>query len=475
MRNVPTRIHDAVVRSKLIFTVCAVSAVLAAAGCSGGSSGGDGTLTFAPAPGTAPVPTTPSMERPSLSSYYAPYVSSVQPNAPGYALPLELSAVSNYDDMDALFQLQTVDPLLEQYGFAVIEYDFPYNQVQETDPNEDVVPVYEYLKGMDAPIFVTADTLLHLYHVQFDETLKEVEEREFFYDIKDLTEALLVEALAQCQSYDGDLEEAARRNVAYLAVANALIDPASEVPALVSDVVQSELAKIDAHEGFDESDIFIYREDYSQYVPRGHYTRSEDLEKYFKTLMWYGRIAFLLKGAENWGPVGDALISEYDAKIQTMQAVLIADSLDSVQVGDRTGRDIWDRMYAVTAFYVGLADDLTPYEYLHAVNEVFGSGFVPADLEDEDMFFDLKVELALLRSPRIYGGTGQIMLNPPITPESLNEVLDKTKGMRFMGQRFIPDSYMFQHLVFPEVLDYTGDFDPVPFTAGGNGPMYTRC
>ena len=83
-------------------------------------------------------------------------------------------------------------------------------------------------------------------------------------------------------------------------------------------------------------------------------------------------------------------------------------------------------MYAVTSFYVGLADDLTPYEYVGVVNEIFGGGFVPTDLEDEVRFFDLKVELASLRSPEIYGGTGAIILVPPITPESLNEMLDKT-------------------------------------------------
>jgi hypothetical protein len=133
-------------------------------------------------------------------------------------------------------------------------------------------------------------------------------------------------------------------------------------------------------------------------------------------------------------------------------------------------------MYAVTAFYVGLADDLTPYEYLGAVDKVFGSSFEATDLLNEDDFFALKVELALLRSPKIYGGTGSIWLTPPITPESLDEVLDMTKGMRLMGQRFIPDSYMFQNLVFPPVGTYTGSWDsPLPFTLGETGLGPGRC
>ncbi|MBL7143990.1 MAG: DUF3160 domain-containing protein, partial [Phycisphaerae bacterium] len=353
-------------------------------------------------------------------------------------------------------------PLLEQNGFAVIEHDFGW-----FDPNrDDIVKPYEYLRDRDVPLFITADTLLHLYHIQFDETLKEIEEREFIIDIRDLTTALLDDALSLHEQYTDNLKEAAKRNVAYLAVAKKLIDPNAQVPQFVASLVAGELAKIDAHAGFTESDIFIYKEDYSQYVPRGHYTRSEQLKRYFRTLMWYGRMAFLLKGAENWGPLGDALISIEDAKIQTLQAVLLAKSIENINVGQRTGLDVWERLYTVTAFYVGLADDLTPYEYLDTLNKIFGSNFEPAILENQDIFFHLKTELSLLRSPQIYGGTGDIWVVPPVTPEALNEVLDKTKGMRLMGQRFIPDSYMFQHLVFPSVLNYFGNAEPKPFTYG---------
>lgn len=408
---------------------------------------------------------------PGLAEYYSPYANPVQPNAPGYSLPLDLANVQNYVAMDSRFALERVERLLEQNGFAVIEYDFKvpdYNR-------DDIVKPYTYLETMDVPLFITADTLLHLYHIQFDETLKDIEEREFYGDIRSLTAALLDDALALYERYAGDLQEAARRNMAYLAVAQKLIEPDAQAPALVAEVVASELVKIDAHQGFVPSDIFIYEEDYSQYVPRGHYTRSEELKRYFRTLMWYGRMAFLLKGSENWGKAGDALISVQDAKIQIMQAVLLAKSLEGIEVQGRSGREIWNRIYEVTSFYVGLADDLTPYEYLGALNKVFGSSFEPTELENEDNFFALKVELSLLRSPKINGGTGNVYIVPPITPDTLDDVLDKTKGMRFMGQRFIPDSYMFQHLVFPEVLDYTGSADPKPFTYGWTGVNWARC
>ena len=407
----------------------------------------------------------------SLSRYYAAYDGDVVPNAPGYSLPLDLNEVSNYAIVHQRLGLDGVVPLLEQNGVAIMEYNF-----HAPDCNgDDIVKPYTYLRKMDVPLFLTSDTLLHLYHIQFDETLKDIEEREFFDDIRHLTAALLDEAVAMYGQRTGDVQEAAKRNAAYLAVAQKLIDPEAEVPEFVADDVVSELAKIDAHAGFAPSDIFIYREDYSQYVPRGHYTRSQQLRRYFRTLMWYGRMAFLLKGSESWGPAGEALISTYDAKIQTMQAILLAKSIEHVQVGQRTGGEVWGRMYAVTAFYVGLADDLTPYEYLGAVDKVFGGDFVPADLLDEEDIFLLKAELALLRSPKIFGGTGNTMVVPPVTPETLNDLLDRTKGMRFMGQRFIPDSYMFQHVVFPAVLDYTGSSTPKPFTYGSTGVRGARC
>jgi len=409
-------------------------------------------------------------EKAGLSEYYAAYETGVEPNCDGYSLPLDLNGVANYDFVDSALGLTAIEGLLEENGFGVLEHTLPtgYNR-------DDIVSVYDYLDDLHVPILITSDTLLHLYHIQFDETLREVEEGEFYSDIRDLTAALLSEAMSSYESYSADLKEAARRNAAYLAVAHKLIDPSAEVPAPVADEVAGELARIGAHAGFAPSEIFIYDEDYSQYVPRGHYTRSAVLERYFKTLMWYGRMAFLLKGAQDWGPTGEALISVYDARIQTMQAVLLAKSIEQVQVGDRTGRQVWERIYTVTSFYVGLADDLTPYEYLQAVEKVFGGDFVPTDLEDANDFFTLKAELSLLRSPQIFGGTGNAFVVPPVTPDSLDDVLDKTKGMRFMGQRFIPDSYMFQQLVFPQVGDYTGDGDPVPFSLGWTGASWSRC
>jgi hypothetical protein len=422
--------------------------------------------------GARPAPTgedTTGLQKLELSSYYDAQPISVGPNAPSYSLPILLGETANGEELCLYLRLDdNAREAIERNGFVVVDATNPLGERYD-----DMVDPYIDLKEELIPIFVTSDSLLHLYHVQFDEILKCVEEKEFFPILLSMSNALFQESLNQYDSFSGDLKEAARRNVGYFTVALKLLGEDVTVPEYVSAEVNGELLKIEAHSGFAPSDIFIYREDYSQYVPRGHYTRSETLKKYFKTMMWYGRMAFLLKGSEFWGPTGDALISVYDAKIQTIQGSLIALALDSLEAEGKPIADTWNRIYAVTAFFVGLADDLTPYEYKEAILSVFGSPVNLDEFNNDDKMFQLKAELALLRSPQIYGGTGEIYIAPPITPEKLDEVLDKTKGLRFMGQRFIPDSYMFQNLVAPVVGAYTGSGSPFTMEMTMAGPA--RC
>jgi hypothetical protein len=76
----------------------------------------------------------------------------------------------------------------------------------------------------------------------------------------------------------------------------------------------------------------------------------------------------------------------------------------------------------------------------------------------------LKAKLAEYRAPQIYGGTGDCVIPPPFTPEQADQCLEATKGFRLMGQRFIPDSYMFSNLVGAYTDVYLGDKEPEPFT-----------
>jgi hypothetical protein len=174
-------------------------------------------------------------------------------------------------------------------------------------------------------------------------------------------------------------------------------------------------------------------------------------------------MSMLLKGGQDVAPgktcrTCDALISEYDARIQTLGALMIASEMKR----NNNLMNLWGRVYEVTAFFVGFSDDLGPYEYIDAMGSVLGGGALPAVFGPED-YIEIKTRLAEYRSPLIYGGTGDCMIMPPFTPAQADECLDKTRGFRLMGQRFVPDSYIMSKLVAPHVGALTGS--GMPFTA----------
>lgn len=422
-----------------------------------------------------------------LASYYKERTISINASSVVITLPINSDQIDQFTTVNNLFDLSDDQiTLLEENGFVVI----PFLE------NDDIITTYTFLKNQDVPMFITTDTFLHLYHIQFNEILKGLEQRLFYQNILDLSYSLYTHSKNQYDSYSDPLvKQAAQDNIAFFAVALELLQNPTDdatgeeniptvsysIPSEIADVVQSELDYINAHEGFEDSPLFSYREDYSQYVPRGHYTDSELLRRYFKTMMWYGRMSFLLKGGEPACPSCDFLINETTSNIQTIQSVLISSALPNLTIEEKTLLELWNELYAITSFFVGTADDLTPIEYLDVINETFGSSFSPNTLANTTLLTQLKGKLALLRNPQIYGGTGNVIIEKPpgvpFTLEDLNETLNKTQGLRVMGQRFIPDSYMFQQLVFPAVDPYTGSGEK-PFTMeitpGGPARVFPR-
>jgi hypothetical protein len=400
---------------------------------------------------------------------------------PVIGLPMAPTDIDNLADFqDKLALPDGALAAVEERAFVVM--DNPVN------PGEEYMSrVYENLRTLEVPVFITTDSLLHLYHIQFDETLRIIEEREFYDAIWDISLALLEHFDNLAAAGSGDVREAAERNAAYFSVGLELLRPKPDqvcdsdeytcnnweamfrpedldhyvfdVPSYAEESVEKETELMEAHAGFSTSHIFRYPEDYSQYVPRGHYTRSERLKNYFKAFMWYGRLSFLLKG--------DLIVSgdpDHDARIQTAGAALIT----SAFAGIEDVKQKWDRIYSVTSFYVGTSDDLGPYEYLDAMQHVFGDNFSPDSLTDETILA-LKAKLAEYRAPQIYGGTGNCQIPPPFTPEQADECLESTKGFRLMGQRFIPDSYMFSNLVGTYTDVYEGDGQPFTLVISGAG------
>ncbi len=350
---------------------------------------------------------------------YVPYEVKVQPSVPSYEI--DLDQVVNPNLLTRLTDEQRA--LLEENGFVVVPSRI-----------EQIYEVYKSAKERGIPIFVTTDALLHTYHILYDYTLRAAEINYFVNDLKGLNAAMIKAAEEQYSAATGKVREAARRNLAFFSVASALLDPDTQIPAEVAKDVQAELNLIEAHQGFAQSPIFGYREDYSQYVPRGHYTRNETFQRYFKAMMWYGRMMFRLKP----GPSPEAVEA---GRMETRQAILIVAALQNAQVGEEPALAVWERIYEPTVFFVGKTDDLNVYDYAQAIREVYGDQLTLADLEDDAKLDEFIQRAMTLRPPRI--------VSSYVTDQEKPE--EVTKGFRFMGQRFIPDSYIFQQLVYDKV------------------------
>ena len=417
-------------------------------------------LAQTPAPTAAPAtPTTPGPLPTPPPGIYPPAFSEypvVQVNLPAafaggdYTLPVDLNAVQGMDTVELTAQARA---LLSQNGFVVL----PPN------PGEfrEFYQIYEAHRYEQDNIFVTTDSIYHVYHLLFDKMLRDLERDYFIADLGSLTSAMLSASYQQYQSLRGtSLEEPALRNVAFFAVAAQLLGLPDAAPGEAAELVNAELGLINAAGGAQISPIWDRPdlapddkliEDYSQYKPRGHYTRSEELKKYFRAMMWYGRLTFRLNDA-----------------FETRRALLLTQVLRSASAADGAPAvQLWENIYDPTVFIVGKADDLGYHEYGALMDSVFGADAAPQALADEAKFAQFMEETKNLPPPQINSMWVWIW-------QDQEQV---TKGFRFMGQRFTLDEYVFGQLIWrrvgtqadPRGLPKGLDF----FAAMGSGEAYT--
>ncbi len=358
---------------------------------------------------------------PSAFADYIPYSVNITPHAPQYTVASDLSNVLGVEQYG--LDTGTLSMIAQNY-FAVRLSTF--NQSSD---------VYKDNTENDYPTYITVDSIIHAYHVLYDYSLRAFEFYNSSILIQNLTQKMVEESLWLSQQYTNDtLKELALKDAAYFSVAMKLFDPNWTVPSEVSEVVQEELSLIEAHSGNFPSPIFGYTEDYSQYVPRGHYTRSEALKNYFKGMMWYGRMHFNLRP-------GDGSIEIKQGQNFTLMALMITYLMDTSQISGQNCMDIWKTLSNVIDFFVGTPDDLTLPEYIEIMHKVYGDPVSILEFENTTKLNEF-IDIGLTyRSPKI--------LSYSIYSDENAE--NSTKGLRFFGQRYIPDSYMFQQLVFDKV------------------------
>lgn len=295
--------------------------------------------------------------------------------------------------------------------------------------------LYELNRYDMIPNFVTTDAMLHNYHLFFNYLLKTVEEEELVPCLKELNSGMQKVSEQQYKEMGKTAwGNAARRNLAFFSVGSRLLDPQAPIPASVSKEVEAELKLINAHQaGMQISPVMSIgqktdaleslKEDYTQYIPRGHYTSSDNLKAYFKSMMWYGRMNFRLKNED-----------------ETRSAVLMTLALqEQANLAD------WDKIYQTSNFFVGQSDDLGYAQYSSLLRKIYGKSLKSSQLTTDDKKWQTFMkEASKLKGPSI---NSIPIFDATIQPDREREI----KGFRFMGQRYTVDADIFQRLIYREV------------------------
>lgn len=354
---------------------------------------------------------------------YKEYPVNITPSLDPYQIAADLSNIENISRFEFS---PAAREMLAKNSFVVTPFW-----------GEEFFALYEPNRYDGIPNFITTDSMLHNYHLFFNHLLEVTEQEHFIPNLRSLNQLMLAQSLKQYQILEkSEWENAAKRNLAFFAVGSRLLNPQVQVPEPVQSIVAQEIDLIKEHQQMALSPLMSIgvaapnemeelKEDYTQYLPRGHYTKSEELQNYFQNMMWYGRMTFRLKSED-----------------ETRSAVLI-----TLALKQEDNLKNWLKIYEPTSFLVGKSDDLSFFEYQEVLKQVYGNSIKVQDLsKSEDKWQEFLGLAQKLKPPQIN--------SIPIFDENLQPDREaEIKGFRFMGQRYTLDADVFQRLIYREVKE----------------------
>lgn len=322
---------------------------------------------------------------------------------------------TNITNLDRFYLQDHMIDVLAQNNFVVTNSNY-----------SEFFDVYEDNRYLQLPSFITTDSIMHTYHLYFAMLQKNTELNYLSKELNNISKRMYEKSLDNREKLIGtEWEDAASRVVAYFAVGSILMGNQVEVPDYLSEIVLPETGFIESADGIHNSMLIDEMEDYSQYKPRGYYEGNEQLEKYFRTMMWYGRRNF--KQSED---------------VETRMALLINAYMDDETLAS------WEKVYSITSFFAGSSDDCGPYEYMPLIAEAYGADFAIDKLPgDEKSWEKYKELISSLEAPKI----NSIVFVDEVTDDT--DRLSEGKGFRFMGQRFSLDASIFTQLCYSKVRE----------------------
>lgn len=286
---------------------------------------------------------------------------------------------------------------------------------------------YASIYGQDLPLYVSADSILHAVHQSYDEILKKIELASLIPELRAMLTAMRsslsgggASALGEQARADADL---------YLAVASGLLgDATSPVAGASSGEIDDFVSGATSASGASRLVIFGTERqiDFSQFKPRGHYTDDPALERYFRAMMWLGRIDLRFLETQ---PDHSTLFHRRQVEgAYALNALL-----------DAPSKARWQKIHDAIAGFVGVPDSMTVPELDKLLADLGISD--PSGLTG---LSDQKITDAI-----VAGGYGQQKISGHIMINGLEAgTMPLSSTFMLFGQAYVVDSHVFSNVVY---------------------------
>lgn len=275
---------------------------------------------------------------------------------------------------------------------------------------------YATIYAADLPVFISADSILDALHRSYDQLLV-VSERELIRkDLEKLLSKLLNELEARPPS------DTRRDLKLYLSVASALLLDRKDSPPPIAKWVDL------AHAASGTAEIELFgtprTEDFSQFKPRGHYTRDPELQSYFRAMMWLGRIDFRLV---------EMHLGKPRLRRPQVEAVVLLHSLFDSDLKKR-----FERIERILRLFVGESDNLT----LNQLPALFAAlkATSPEQLRTID---DGRLQRTILEH-----GLGRTQIASQLIEGGVHGAVMPNVSFMLLGQRYTVDSHVLSNVTW---------------------------
>jgi hypothetical protein len=409
----------------------------------GGSPGSAGTGGLGGLPGSAGAPTAgsgaagaagaPPLDSraafdgaiAALAGLDATSITERYPTAFQAAPTYDPSAIVGLDTLQAssLALSSAEQQALTQKGFVISDaHDFP-----------TFAYGYSTIYMEDLPVYISADSILEGVHRSYDKMLELSEQTKLESELTLLLDGMRANLAGGAGA---ELGAAAQADVdTFLAVAASLLEGSTLAPVAGGSAadIQNFVGLATAATGTADVNLFgelRTNEDFSEFKPRGHYTDSADLGRYFQALIWLGRIDLRLLETQ---PDGSRVFQR-----RQLDAMLLMNALATSDL-----RAHFDSVDTTIRLFVGEPD----YMQLPEVGSLL-SDVGATTLADAAMVSDETFEKAIIE-----GGYGVQRIASHIMVDGIASTgtLPPTLSFALLGQRYVIDSNVFSNLVYDRV------------------------